>query len=49
MKYLTDKDVLAIGPGMGDDPSLNKLIGKILDQFKGIKFRLKCKKVEKRT
>ena len=35
MKYLTDKDVLAIGPGMGDDPSLNKLIGKILGPFEG--------------
>lgn len=34
-KYLTDKDVLAIGPGMGDDPSLDKLIGKIIDQFEG--------------
>lgn len=33
--YLYDKDVLAIGPGMGKDPSLNELIGKIIDSFDG--------------
>lgn len=33
--YLADKDVLAIGPGMGKDPSLNKLIGKLLNIFEG--------------
>lgn len=33
--YLDDKNVLAIGPGMGQDPSLNELIGKIIDSFDG--------------
>ncbi|WP_299032991.1 NAD(P)H-hydrate dehydratase [uncultured Anaerococcus sp.] len=33
--HLADKDVLAIGPGMGKDPSLNKLIGKLLNIFEG--------------
>lgn len=33
--YLNDKDVLAIGPGMGKDPSLNKLIGNTISEFKG--------------
>ncbi|EEI87025.1 YjeF domain protein [Anaerococcus lactolyticus ATCC 51172] len=33
--YLNDKDVLAIGPGMGTDPSLNKLIGNIINEFNG--------------
>ena len=33
--YLNDKDVLAIGPGMGTDPSLNKLIGNIINKFNG--------------
>ncbi len=32
---LIDKDVLAIGPGMGDDPSLNELIGHIIRKFEG--------------
>lgn len=35
LRYLTDKDVLAIGPGMGNDPSLNKLIGEIIENFDG--------------
>lgn len=32
---LIDRDVLAIGPGMGQDPSLNELICKIIHKFKG--------------
>ena len=32
---LIDKDVLAIGPGMGQDPSLNELICKIIHKFEG--------------
>lgn len=35
LEYLNDKDVLAIGPGMGQDSSLNKLIGEIIDKFDG--------------
>lgn len=35
LSYLNDKDVLAIGPGMGSDESLNLLIGKILIDFDG--------------
>lgn len=35
LEYLDDKDVLAIGPGMGQDSSLNKLIGEIIDKFDG--------------
>lgn len=34
LNYLEDKDVLAIGPGMGNEPSLNNLIGKIINKFK---------------
>ncbi len=34
LNYLEDKNVLAIGPGMGNDPSLNNLIGKIINKFK---------------
>lgn len=33
--YLDDKNVLAIGPGMGQDPSLNELIGNIINKFDG--------------
>lgn len=33
--YLDDKDVLAIGPGMGQEPSLNELVGNIIDKFDG--------------
>ncbi|WP_311480066.1 NAD(P)H-hydrate dehydratase [uncultured Anaerococcus sp.] len=33
--YLDDKNVLAIGPGMGQDPSLNELIGNVIDSFDG--------------
>ncbi|WP_311482619.1 NAD(P)H-hydrate dehydratase [uncultured Anaerococcus sp.] len=33
--YLSDKDVLGIGPGMGEDPSLNELIGKIIESYEG--------------
>lgn len=33
--YLEDKDVLAIGPGMGQDYSLNELVGNIIDSFEG--------------
>ena len=33
--YLDDKNVLAIGPGMGQDPSLNELIGNIMNSFEG--------------
>lgn len=33
--YLDDKDVLAIGPGMGNDPSLNILIDKVIHNFNG--------------
>ena len=32
---LIDKDVLAIGPGMGTNPSLNELIGRIIRKFEG--------------
>lgn len=32
---LEDKDVLAIGPGMGKDKSLNKLISEVIDNFNG--------------
>lgn len=32
---LIDKDVIAIGPGMGDDSSLNELIEKIIHKFDG--------------
>lgn len=32
---LIDKDVLAIGPGMGNDSSLNELIGRIIHKFEG--------------
>lgn len=32
---LSDKNVLAIGSGMGTDPSLNELIGKIINKFEG--------------
>lgn len=32
---LIDKDVLAIGPGMGNDPSLNELINHIIHNFEG--------------
>lgn len=35
LSYLDDKDVLAIGPGMGSDKSLNLLIGKLLKDFPG--------------
>lgn len=35
LNNLDDKNVLAIGPGMGNDPSLNKLIGKTINKFKG--------------
>lgn len=33
--YLDDKNVLAIGPGMGQEPSLNELIGNVIDSFDG--------------
>lgn len=33
--FLEDKDVLAIGPGMGHDSSLNELIGYLIDKFEG--------------
>lgn len=33
--YLDDKNVLAIGPGMGQDSSLNELIGNIINNFDG--------------
>ncbi|MEQ0487445.1 NAD(P)H-hydrate dehydratase [Anaerococcus murdochii] len=33
--YLDDKNVLAIGPGMGQDSSLNELIGNIINSFEG--------------
>lgn len=32
---LDDKDILAIGPGMGNDPSLNELINHIIHKFEG--------------
>lgn len=35
LDYLEDKDVLAIGPGMGTDSSLNELIAKIMHRFTG--------------
>lgn len=35
LDYLEDKDVLAIGPGMGTDSSLNELIAKIMHRFSG--------------
>ena len=34
-KYLKDKDVLAIGPGMGQEESLNSLINSIFINFSG--------------
>lgn len=33
--YIEDKDILAIGPGMGQDESLNLLISSVLDKFSG--------------
>ncbi|ACV29004.1 Nicotinamide nucleotide repair protein [Anaerococcus prevotii] len=33
--YLKDKDILAIGPGMGQDDSLNSLINSIFKDFSG--------------
>lgn len=33
--YIKDKDILAIGPGMGQDESLNLLISSVLDKFSG--------------
>ncbi|MCW6677891.1 NAD(P)H-hydrate dehydratase [Anaerococcus sp. NML200574] len=35
LSSLEDKDVLAIGPGMGRDESLNKLISEVIDNFNG--------------
>lgn len=35
LSSLENKDVLAIGPGMGRDESLNKLISEVIDNFRG--------------